>query len=184
MIDDGVGAAGEQIGIGAGQFAAQLHLQAFCRQLNRRQRIFDFMRQTPRHLAPCGRALRRHQCGYIVADDQVTRLAADFQPGATHQEAALHWLGAFRLVRGRHTALEFDLPLPRFASLARKRCGNFSRKFGQARQLRKWLPLRLFGIKAENRLRALVCGRHTHVGVEHQYASGQAGENVFDIGLG
>ena len=52
------------------RFFLRLPPQTFCRKLNRRQRIFYFMREPPRHFAPRGDALRLQQLRQIIEHDQ------------------------------------------------------------------------------------------------------------------
>ena len=179
LIDDGIGAAGEQISVGATQFIPQLHLQALGRQLDRRQRVFDFVRQAPRHFTPGSRALRRHQSRNVIADDQVSRLSANIQARAAHQQTALHRFTIHCTGPG-----ELDLPLPGLAAVTCKCFHHFRREGRQPWQAGECLPLCFLGIKAENRLGALIGSRQFHSGIQHQHSGGETGENVFDISLG
>ena len=56
-----------------GHLAGQLHLQPLGRQLDRRQRVLDLVRQPARHLAPGLRALGRDDLGDVVEHQQPRR---------------------------------------------------------------------------------------------------------------
>src|SRR5215472_14836626 len=96
MADDRVRARGEGIGIIA-NFAQILALQAFGRELNRRQRILDLMRDAPRHVRPGRLALRRDQlCDVVEGHDKALDLTLLALGGDAHEEglssAAAHHL--------------------------------------------------------------------------------------------
>ena len=55
---------------GVGELAFELELQPLGRQLDRRQRVLDLVREPARHLAPRRRALRRHDLGDVVEHHQ------------------------------------------------------------------------------------------------------------------
>ena len=57
-------------GIG-GDLVAVFALQPFGRELDRRQRILDLVRDAPRHVGPGGGALRRHEIGDVVEGDDI-----------------------------------------------------------------------------------------------------------------
>ena len=63
----------QDVGVAARQLVDQLHLHALGRQLDRRQRILDLVRQPARHLAPRDSPLRRNHLRDVVEHDDVAR---------------------------------------------------------------------------------------------------------------
>ena len=66
LRDDGGGCALEDLGVLGIHLPQELAPHALGGQLNRRQRVFDFMRQAARHFAPCRVALRLQQGRDVV----------------------------------------------------------------------------------------------------------------------
>ncbi len=98
--------------VGALELAAELELQPLGRELDRRQRVLDLVREPARDLAPGLDALRRDQLGDVVEDHQARALR---HRRAAHQQGdrvALAAVGA-----GRDLQLERVLPVVALAGL-------------------------------------------------------------------
>ncbi len=101
--------------LGLAHLAGQLHLQPLGRQLDRRQRVLDLVRQPPRHLAPGLGALRRHDLGDVVEHQQPRALPGD----RGHFGAARHQRhGVLRRAGLRGVELERLLPVVQAVLLA------------------------------------------------------------------
>ena len=70
LIHDGFDRLGQNGLLRWCHFAGEFHFQPLGRQLDGRQRVLDFMRKSPRHLAPGLRALGRHDFGNVVKHQQ------------------------------------------------------------------------------------------------------------------
>ena len=74
LADDGVGALVEHLAI-LGDGVAVFAADALGRELDRRQRILDLVRDAPRDVGPGGAALRADQLGHVVeGDDMALRI--------------------------------------------------------------------------------------------------------------
>ena len=74
--DDRLRAALQRLLVGASSFARELDREPLRRELDRRQRILDLVREPPRDLGPRGVALRLHELGHVVEHDDVARRPA------------------------------------------------------------------------------------------------------------
>ena len=72
LIDDRLCRALEDLLVTTLEFGADFHLDTLCGQLNRRQRILDFMGQTARYLAPRFGSLCGHKRGHIIKNNQIS----------------------------------------------------------------------------------------------------------------
>ena len=191
MGDDGVGAAQHDVVLHRRQLAGELHLHTLGGKLNRREWVFDFMRQAPRHLAPGRRTLRGHEAGNLVAHQQIPVHRADaavrrFEPriACNHRRTrAAQQQGLVRFVAIGEDAFELQLLLPVVAFLER-----LPRRFEQGRERAVGATrvlLRLVGnrINAQNLRCALIGGDHMKRRVEHNHASGEIGQNAFQVRL-
>ena len=85
--------------VGAFELGLELVLQPLGRELDRRQRVLDLVRQAPRHLAPGLAALRRDDLGDVVEHHQPRALR---HGGAAHQQrqrVAVAAVGGLQLER-------------------------------------------------------------------------------------
>ena len=111
---------------GAGELRRELSLEPLGRQLDRRQRILDLVREPAGHLAPRGIALRLREIGDVVEHDDVARRGIDRQPRAAHQQRA-HQVG--------HGELRLLLPM-RVAAAAKA----FRDELGERGERRELAP--------------------------------------------
>ncbi|MDT4844332.1 hypothetical protein FQZ97_782880 [compost metagenome] len=103
LIDDGADRFVQQGLLGRLELALQLHGQALCRQLDRRERVLDLVRQAPGHLPPGPGTLGGHHFRHIVEHQQA--LVVGQQRAACDQGDAL-------VVAGIAVGAEFERLLP------------------------------------------------------------------------
>ena len=89
LVDDGIGAARKQCRIASFELLVQLHLQSLGRELYRRQRILDLVRQTARNLGPGDRALPGDHVADVIKHHNVPAGRAHRQLRAAHQQRDL-----------------------------------------------------------------------------------------------
>ena len=66
--------------------------EAFCRELNRRERILDFVCEPPRHLTPRRDLLRSNQRRHIVEHEHDTFRRADVAGKRRHDDGKMQLL--------------------------------------------------------------------------------------------
>ncbi len=103
LRDDRLRAALERLLVRPVELRRQLDREALGRELDRRQRVLDLVREPARDLAPRGVALRLHEIGHVVEHDDVARDRRHRQPRPAHQQDAR---------QARDGQLRLPLPLP------------------------------------------------------------------------
>ena len=172
LIDDRLRRAIEHFGVAAAQLVGQLELQAFGRELDRRQRILDLVRQTPRHLAPGRAALGGDQPRDVVEDHDVTAAAAFRQLRSAQQQDLRQAAGA----------IELDLRLPFLAAVFGEGVADRLSEDLLARPGVDGLGQQAGEVVVENGLRALIDGAQHEAAVEDEHAGRQIGQDRFEIG--
>jgi len=158
LIHDGLHGFGKQQLLRRRNLVREFHQQAFCRQLNRRERVLDLVCQTACHFAPGLDPLRGNDLRNIVKDQQpgspwqlrtprhqyqrILRLAANQSGTGIAQFKRL--LPMVESMFGTHTEERIKLDLHIFA------------KFLQAIDVRQTLPLQRRQRDAKNALGAQI----------------------------
>ena len=110
--------------VSALELRLELDGEALGRQLDRRQRVLDLVREAPRDLGPRRVALRQHQLGNVVEHDDVARVAARRSSrDAAHQQ---------RPRQAGHAE-----SAPRAATVRRGAAEAFGHEFGERRERRQ-----------------------------------------------
>ncbi len=174
LRDDRLRAARQRLPVGPFEAPRELALEALGRELDRRQRVLDLVREPARDLAPRRVALRLREIGDVVEHDDVAGDRRDRQARAAHQQRA-------HQVRDRQ--LRLLLPL-RVAARA-KALGD---ELGERRQRRQLAPP--VGERGAGQLgeRLLQDHRGARVGraqpvaiVEREHAGREIAENALEV---
>ena len=176
LRDDGLRRTFEQLARSVVKLVGKFHLQAFGRELDRRQRILDFVRHALRHFSPGGGALRRDQAGDVIKDHDKPAATRGRQHGATHQQGLRRAVGAVQL----------DLLLP-FLDLILlmpgEIIGNRHGQHGVARPTVQRQVFKTRQVVIEDGLRTTVSGAQAKVRAEGQHTGGKVGQHAFQVGL-
>ena len=126
LADDRVGALVEDLAV-LGDHLAVAALDALGRELDRRQRVLDLVRDAPRHVRPGRRALRLHEVGDVVDRDDIGLVLGRRRRSSTRH---LHVEGALRAgaVEGRPARGRPAVPDLRPISKTRPTCGSTRRQ--------------------------------------------------------
>ena len=187
LVDDGGGAALEQFGFFLRQAVLELHLHALGRQLDRRERVLDLVRQAPRDFAPGHRALRRDHVRDIVEHDDEAAVGAHRQARAARQQ---HQVVVVLVAAA--AARDLDLLLPvgalaplggRMRALGREGARDAVREVFQAGDAGQ-RPGHCARFHLQDAIGRVVRVHHQAFGVEHDHAGRHIGQHRFEVGLG
>ncbi|VBC39576.1 Uncharacterised protein [Burkholderia pseudomallei] len=193
LIDDRRRTALEHVGVGLRELVGKLHLQALGRELDRRERILDLVREPPRDLAPRDRTLRGDHIGDVVEHDDVAgglrivglpgRRRRRHEPRAAHEQRQ-------RLGLARHLDGELLLPVAAVLAAAPARRLAIGERLSHHRaELRDDADLierrtdQRVERLAEDSLGAAIRGRQAKLAIQHEHARGQVRENALEVRL-
>ena len=163
-------------------------MQALGRQLDRRERVLDLVREAARDLAPGDRALGRDHVGDVVEHDDEAAARPHRQARAAREQ------GEVVAVFGAGTARDLDLllPVPAPAPAARGRLRALRREGPGDGAGKHFQPLdrveRTAGQRRDVDLQDAVHGivrvDDDAVGIHHDHAGRHVGQHGLQVGLG